>query len=348
MNEKKWLIIISFVLVLFLGFRIMSKEKDSKEDITTKTNYIMGTIMNISIYDDVDEKIFEDSFDIIRDIEKKMSLNIDDSEINNLNKNGFNNFVNVSDQTLFVLKKSMEYSKLSEGYFDVTVGPLVELWGIGSENARVPSSDEIKSAISKIDYKSVQIDGNKVKLDKDNMIIDLGGVAKGYAADEVAQYLKSKGVKKAIIDLGGNVYTLGSKEKNVPWTVGIQNPLNEKRGDFIGVINVSDKSVVTSGVYERYLEKDGKKYHHILDPFTGYPVDNELLSVTIVSNESIDGDALSTSVFALGVQRGYELVKSLKDVEAIFVTKNKEIYITPNISDSFEIKSKDFKIKTFK
>lgn len=347
MGEKRWLIIISLVVLLFLGFKVMTKEKSSKENVTTQTNYIMGTIMKIDIYDKVDEKIFKDSFDIIRDIEKKMSLNIEDSEINNVNKNGFNKLVKVSDQTLFVLKKSMDYSKLSSGYFDVTVGPLVELWGIGSDQARVPSSDEIKASIANIDYKNIQIKDNKVKLNKDNMIVDLGGIAKGYAADEVASFLRSKGVKRAIIDLGGNVYTLGSKDKNIPWTVGIQNPFDEKRGDYIGAISVSDQSVVTSGVYERYLEKDGKKYHHILDPFTGYPVNNELMSVSIISEKSIDGDALSTAVFALGVQRGYELVSSLEDVEAIFVTKDKEIYITPNLKDSFKGHSKDFKIKTF-
>ncbi len=348
MSEKKWLIIISFIVILFLGFRVMNKEKKSNDDIITQTNYIMGTIIKIDIYDKVDKKILEDSFDIIRNIEKKMSLNIASSEINDLNKNGFNDFVSVSDQTAFVIEKSMSYSKLSHGYFDITVGPLVQLWGIGTDKARVPSSNEIKSALPRIGYQNVQIKDNKVKLKKDNMIIDLGGIAKGYAADEVAQYLKSKGVKRAIIDLGGNIYALGSKDTNLPWSVGIQNPFNEKRGDFIGIINVSNKSVVTSGVYERYFEKDGKKYHHILNPFTGYPVDNELMSVSIVSNDSIDGDALSTSVFALGVQRGYELVKSLENVEAIFVTKDKEIYITPNIKDNFKLKSKDFKVKTLK
>ena len=348
MSEKRWLIIIALVATLFLGFRFMSRDSKSDEDMVTKTNYIMGTVMNISIYDKVDEKIFEDSFDIIRNIEKKMSLNIDDSEINNLNNKGFNNFVEVSDQTLFVLEKSIEYSKLSNGYFDVTVGPLVELWGIGSDRARIPNSDEIKDSISKIDYQSVQIDGNNVKLNKDNMVIDLGGIAKGYAADEVANFLKSKGVNRAIIDLGGNIYTVGSKEKNTPWTVGVQDPFNEKRGDFIGVVKAIDKSVVTSGVYERYLEQDGKKYHHILDPFTGYPVDNELMSVTIISDNSIDGDALSTAVFALGVQKGYELVKSIEGVEAIFITKDKDVYLTPYVKDSFEINSKDFKVKSFK
>lgn len=348
MGEKRWLIIIALVVILFLGFRFMSNDKKSNEEDITKTNYIMGTVIKLSIYDDVDEKIFEESFDVIRNIESKMSLNIADSEVNSLNNKGFNEFVGISDQTLFVLEKSMEYSKLSDGYFDVTIGPLVELWGIGSDKARIPSSDEIKDSISKIDYKDVQIDGNKVKLNKDNMVIDLGAIAKGYAADEVASFLKSKGVNRAIIDLGGNIYTLGSKEKNIPWTVGVQDPFNETRGDFIGVVKASDKSVVTSGVYERYLEQGGKKYHHILDPFTGYPIDNELMSVTIISDNSIDGDALSTTVFALGVQKGYELIKSLEGIDAIFITKDKEIYLTPNASDNFEIKSKDFKVKSFK
>lgn len=345
MKEKRWLIIISLIVLLFIGFIMLNR--NSKRELVDKTNYIMGTVINLSMYEDIDDEIFEGAFNIVRDIEEKMSLQIKDSELNKLNNYGFDNFIEVSEETRFVIEKSLDYSEISDGHFDITIGPIVELWGIGSEDARVPKSKEIKDLLPKVNYKDISMEDNKIKLNNEGMIIDLGGIAKGYAADEVVRYLESQGVNEAIVDLGGNIYTLGSKDEETPWTVGIQNPYNESRGDFLGVLNASDQSVVTSGVYERYVEKDDKKYHHIIDPFTGYPVDNELMSVSIISDDSIDGDALSTAVFALGTEKGHKLVDSLENVEAIFVTKDKKVYLTPNIKDDFELKNDDFKIKNF-
>lgn len=343
MKEKKWLIIISLVILLFIGF--ITINRNPKRELVDKTNYIMGTVINLSMYDDIDDEIFNGAFDVVRDIEKKMSLQIKDSELNKLNNKGFEEFVELTDETRFVIEKGIDYSKLSNGYFDVSIGPIVKLWSIGNKDARVPKAEEIKDLLPKVNYKDISIEGNKVKLNNKGMIIDLGGIAKGYAADQVVKYLKSQGVDEAIIDLGGNIYTLGSKDEENSWTVGIQNPYNESRGDFLGTLDVSDRSVVTSGVYERYVEKDDKKYHHIIDPFTGYPVENELMSVSIISDESIDGDALSTAAFALGTKAGTKLVNSLKNVEAIFVTKDKEVYLTPKLQDNFKLKNDDFKVK---
>lgn len=343
MKKNKWLIVLSFVIILFIGFRMMNNNKS--DDPVSKTNYLMGTIVKLTIYDDIkDESVFEDTFKLIRNIENKMSLNIEDSETNKINKNAFNKRIPISEEMNFVLEKSLEYSKLSDGRFDVTVGSLVKLWGIGSESARVPSQSEIINAISHTGYKYMDLNKDGVSLNKSDMLIDLGAIAKGYAADQVADYLDSQNINRAIIDIGGNIYVLGSKAPETPWTVSIQNPFNETRGDFLGTVRVSNKSVVTSGVYERYLEKEGKKYHHILDPFTGYPVENELMSVTIISDKSIDGDALSTAVFSLGLEKGYELVKSLDGVDAIFVTKDKSVYLTPNAKNIFNLKNTDFKI----
>lgn len=345
MTDKKWIAIVSIVIILFISFGLINKGR-STEPIK-KTNYIMGTIMNLTIYDNGDDETVESAFDVIRDIEKKMSLNIEDSEINKINKTATTP-VSMSKDTEFVIKKSYDYSKLTDGHFDVTIGPLVELWGIGSEDARVPSEDEINSALEKVDYKNIELNDKTIKLLKDDMVLDLGGIAKGYAADKVADYLREKNISRAIVDLGGNIFALGSKENGVDWSVGIQNPFDETRGEFLGLVRISNKSVVTSGVYERYLEENGKKYHHILDPFTGYPVDNELMSVTIVSDKSIDGDALSTGAFSLGLEKGYELIESLEGVDAIFVTKEKQVFLTPSLSDNFELKNTEFKIESKK
>ena len=181
------------------------------------------------------------------------------------------------------------------------------------------------------------------KLIKKGMEIDLGGIAKGYAADQIVKYLKSKDVESAIINLGGNVFILGEKEKNTPFKVGIQDPTSED-GSSIGNISVSNKSVVTSGIYERYLEKDGIIYHHMIDPSTGYPFENNLSSVTIISSSSIVGDGLSTTTFGLGLQKGMKLIESLDNTDAIFITKDKKVYTTSNLKGKLNLKNESFKL----
>jgi len=220
---------------------------------------------------------------------------------------------------------------------------LETLIGQTSENIINMKFNEKKALI---DYNKIQIDESKknIFLEDSNMIIDLGAIAKGYAADEIVKLLKNAEVSSAIIDLGGNIYVLGDKIDGTPWKVGVQNP--EKSGsDTIGFVSVSNKSIVTSGVYERYFEHDGKNYHHILSPDTGYPYDNNILGVSILSNNSIDGDSLSTTLFALGVDEGLKLINSLDDVEAIFITKNHELYLTNGFKKAFTLTNNNYEIK---
>lgn len=291
------------------------------------------------------EKLLNYCDDILRDIENKMSDTIPGSDVSKINNNAGSNFVNVSDDTFFVIKEAIKYSNLSDGNFDITIGPVSDLWGIGTKNSNVPSTKEIQSILNLVDYKNIILDeSNKsIKLKKSNMRIDLGAIAKGYAADIIVDYLKSNNVKSAIINLGGNIYTLGSKNNKEPFTVGIQDP-TLPRGNSIGNIKTTNKSVVTSGIYERYIQKENKIYHHILNPSSGYPFENELSSVTIISNKSIICDALSTSVFGLGLDKGLDLIESLDNTDAILITKNKEIYLTSNIENQFNLTDNSFKI----
>lgn len=173
--------------------------------------------------------------------------------------------------------------------------------------------------------------------------MDLGAIAKGYAADEVAAILKKHGVKHAIINLGGNVLAIGGNVNGEPFKIGVQNPLNP-RGDYMGILNIEDKTVVTSGIYEKYLEKDGKRYHHILEPKTGYPADNSIVGISIITDKSIDGDGLSTSVFLLGLDKGMELIESLDNVEAIFITTDKKVYISKGLKDNFILTNMEYTI----
>jgi thiamine biosynthesis lipoprotein len=212
------------------------------------------------------------------------------------------------------------------------------LWVVKSgetERDEIPTDTEIEKIKYLIDYKNLQmLEDNQVFLTEKQMKINLGSIVKGYAADEVRRILLENDVNIAMIDLGGNIFAHGFKADGSSWKIGIQNPL-EYTGNFLGILQVKDKSIVTSGDYERYFIYDGKKYHHILDTETGYPVDNEIMGVSIISEKSIDGDGLSTTLFALGLDKGMELINSIEGAEAIFITKEKSIYFTEGINDKF-------------
>ncbi len=334
---------ICFLLIILL-FTNLTACSISNEPIS-KSSFFMGTIVNITLYDTKNQSILEKVFKEINTLEEKFSLNIPSSEINEINKNAGNSPVKVSNETFEIINKAIEISKMSKGSFDITIGPLVNLWGIGSDKARLPSKSEIDYSLDLIGYENIILDEStkSVFLKKEKMILDLGAIAKGYIADIIKDMLINEGVKKAIIDLGGNIFALGEKSKNTPWTIGIQNPF-ENRGTPLGTLKITNQSVVTSGIYERFLEVEGIKYHHILNPSTGYPFHNELASVSIISSKSIDGDALSTATFALGIEDGLNLINSLNDIEAIFVNKNREIYLSNGLTNNFELLNKDFTI----
>lgn len=345
------IIAICFILVYNHRFSISSRENTSNAEnnissYKSKSGFFLGTYINIKIYDNPNDELFNNVFSILKDIENKMSVNLPNSEISRINKKSGESETKVSPETFNVIKKGKFYSQLSKGNFDISIGPLVKLWGIGSNHAKLPSLEEIKTAKNKICYDHILLDENNstIKLKNKGMQIDLGGIAKGYAADKVAEYLTEKGIKSAILDLGGNIYALGNNPNNDAWNIGIQNPM-EPRGEHLGILSINNKSIVTSGVYERYFEKDGKKYHHILSPFTGYPVENSLVSTTIISDKSIDGDALSTTIFALGIEDGLKLIESLKNVDAILVNNKKEVFITSGLKINFKITNNKYKIK---
>lgn len=337
---------ISLLIGIFLIFSLIgctNSNDDSKP--LSKTEYFMGTVVTVTLYDNKSEKIIDKAFEEVKKIEQLVSINMEGTELDEVNNNAGIKPVKVSDDTYNIIKKGLEYSSLTNGSFDITIGPLVKLWSIGLPEAKVPTIEEIKEKIQYINYNDVELNNSEktVFLKKPGMIIDLGGIAKGYTADVIAQTLKDEGVEKAIIDLGGNIYALGEKAENTLWRIGIQNP-DQTRGEIVGSINVKDKSIVTSGIYERFIEQDGVKYHHILSPKSGYPYDNEIAGVTIISDKSIDGDALSTSVFSMGITKGLEFINSLPDTEAIFITKDHKIYLTEGSKEIFKLTNNDFQI----
>jgi len=308
---------------------------------------MLDTLISIQAFGPNASDAIDKAFERIRDIEKKMTSKADFSEVISINQMAGQDCHKVSDDTYFVIKKGLYYSKLSEGKFDITVGPLVSLWGIGTEHARVPTTDEIDEILPLVDYRQVELNenDNSVFLKKQDMSIDLGGIAKGYAADEVAKVLRQNGVKHGTVNLGGNIIVIGAKPDGKPWKIGIQNPFFKTRGSIMATVEVADKTLVTSGPYERYLEKNGNIYHHILDTHSGFPVENDLMSVTIISESSIDADALSTAVFAMGLKEGMNFIERNENLDAVFITKDYKVYITMGISQyKFTIVDSQFQL----
>lgn len=282
------------------------------------------TVVQIQAWGTPEETV-EHCMELCEYYEGLFSATIDTSEISEINQAG-GQPVEVSDETAELIRKGIEYGELSGGRFDITIDSASRLWNFKDNGKKtLPDPDALKEAVRHIDYRCVHVDGNTVTLSDPEARIDLGGIAKGYIADRLKDYLESEGTEHALINLGGNMLAVGNRYDGTDFRIGIQEPFADT-GVPIASVSVSDKSVVTSGDYERYFEKDGVIYHHILDPDTGYPVQNDLDQVTVISDESVDGDALSTTCYTLGLNEGMELIRSLDGVEAVFVTKDGEIY----------------------
>ena len=320
---KRFITICIAILVsslLFTGCHLVTKEPISK------TGIYFDTVISIDIYDSNNTSLLEQCFEYCKEFEETVSRTIETSEIYQINHaNG--NPVEVSDVTLELLKKGVEYGDLTNGKFDITIAPLSELWDFKNNTGTVPNEQDIKEALSHVNYKNIVIDGNMITLTDPKSAIDLGGIAKGYMADRLKEYLTKQGVESALINLGGNILAVGSKPDGTPFHLGIQKPF-DKQGVTITSVKTADSSVVSSGVYERYFKTDDALYHHILNSKTGFPYNNGLLGVTILSEKSVDGDALSTSCFALGLEDGMKLIESLNGVDAIFVTDDYQLHDT--------------------
>ncbi|WP_432408456.1 FAD:protein FMN transferase [Wukongibacter sp. M2B1] len=349
-NKRKSIVLLIIAISIALVMSGCSNNiSEVNKDPISKTEFVLGTVVTIKIYDnieeDIGEEIFNKSFSRLREIENKMTINANESEIININSKAGKDFAKVSEDTLEVIKRGKYFSELSKGRFDISIGPLVKLWNIGTEAAKVPSEEEIKEQKALVSYDKVVIDetDSRVMLKDEGMLLDLGGIAKGYGADAVVDILKENNIKHAIINIGGNVFAHGNKNDGTLWRVGVQNP-KSSRGEYIGITEVMDQTVVTSGIYERFFEEEGKRYHHILDSATGYPVENNLTGVSIIAESSIDADSLSTATFALGLEEGMKLIEGLDNAEAVFVTKDSEIYISSGIKDKFKLTDSSFKL----
>ncbi len=320
--KKLLAVLITFILIISMA----ACDVGSDEPIS-RSGFYLGTIITITVYGSNGGKNLDKAFSEIERLESILSKNIESSDIYAINKSAGITLENISPETHEVLTKSMEYYIASKGYFDITIGPIVDLWKIGTEEAVVPGKEEINSAMELLGIDNIILYSGDAGLVEPGMSIDTGGIAKGFIADKVVEILRTAGCSGALINLGGNVITLGEKPSGDKWKIGIQDPF-KATGEYMQVVEIGEMSVVTSGPYERNFEKDGVVYHHILDPFTGYPVVNDIAGVTVISEKSIDGDGLSTAVFAMDLAEGLELIESLENTECLIIKNDGSIIMS--------------------
>ncbi len=336
MRKKLCLMICSILFV------ILSACTSNKTMPISQTGFYFDTVITITLYDSSDKTLLDSCFELADYYEHIFSKTINGSDIYRINNsNGMP--TEVSPETIELLSVVLQYSELTNGIVDPTIGGVSALWDFHKQNSdsdtqgnsdtdfntiqTPPEHSLITDAIAHTDYTNIKIHDNTVTLTDPYAHIDLGFIAKGYIADRIKDFLISEGITSAIINLGGNVLTIGSKPDSSAFNIGIQEPF-AKTGTAITVVSSTDCSVVTSGIYERYFNYDNKLYHHILNTKTGYPVETDLLGVTIISDNSVDGDALSTACLALGYKPALELIESIEGIEALFITNDGEIHTT--------------------
>ncbi len=311
-----------------------------------RTTFALDTIITISLYDSAEEQLVRDCFTLCGSYEKIFSRTDPGSELARFNRSG-GEWVEISEDLSTLLQEALQIQDESKGAFDVGMGHLSDLWNFGGRAAEdpLPDPEQLLALAAHTGYQDgsamveLSEDGRQARLLDPETEIDLGAIAKGYIADRLADYLVSKGVGRAVISLGGNVLCIGDKPDGTGFTIGIQYPFGEA-DEMAYVLSVRDASVVTSGIYERCVEKDGVRYHHILDPETGSSYQNGLLSVTILAPESVDADALSTTCFALGLEEGLRFAEE-SGVQAIFLTDQHEAYLTENFDEQMIIRQDD-------
>ena len=294
--------------------------------------FAMDTYMTVTAYGDNAQKGVTDAIAEIERLDNLLSIGKEDSEISKLNKSGS---AALSDDTAVMVAKALDLYKSTGGAFDITVLPLMELWGFTTQDYYVPTEDEIQSTLQRVGADKLTWDESTKTLTLgDNQEIDLGGIAKGFTSSRIMEIFKKDGVTCGMVSLGGNVHLLGTKQDGSEWRVGIQDPDNTD--DMLGVLEADDCAVITSGAYERNFEKDGVTYHHIIDPATGKPSNSGLTSVTIVSKDGTLADGLSTSLFVMGKDKAIAYWKQHADeFDTILVDKDRNVYITEGIADGF-------------
>lgn len=335
MTKRKGLILLVLVIIgIIIGIKFSEKGYTTKPYI--KEDVLFDTYVTVKAFGENKgevEKAVEEAFKEMKRIQNLMDFFNPESEVSKINQS--NQKVKISQDTAQVIKLSLLYGKKTNGAFNIAVGPLVSLWNFG-EGGLLPEEEELNKALSLVDLKSITLgeEARTVQLLKPEMKIDLGGIAKGYATDKAIEILKRHRITQALVTTGSTTKVIGLKPDKKPWQVGIEHPRDTEK--LIGVLSATNESISTSGDYQRYFEKDNKRYHHILNPKTGMPA-KEIMSVTVVTKKSCaEADILSTAIFVMGYSKGMDFVKKEKGLEAVIVTLDGKVHISLGLKNKIK------------
>jgi thiamine biosynthesis lipoprotein len=330
---KKGRRLLALGLALLLGLPAGCSRQPLKAE-----EFLLDTFITITLYEGGTEQALAGAVELCREYEKLLSRSLQDSDIFRLNHAG-GAWVPINEKTAGLIRGAGEYYELSGGLFDITILPVSELWDFKSSQPSLPEEQELSQALKKVGYGNIelkQVQENWQARLKNGAMIDLGGIAKGFIADEIAAYLQTKGVRAATINLGGNILTLGAKKNGEKWNIGLQSP--DSSAELLGVVSLAKGSVVTSGSYERCFELNGQVYHHILDPRTGYPAQSDLKAVTVICENSQRADALSTCCFLLGSEVALQLIEQQPEAEALLVLQDGSLVVSSGIGGEISFK----------
>lgn len=310
-----------------------TEEKAESNEESSKDIFAMDTYMTVTAYGAKAQEAVDEAEAEIQRLDELLSTGNEESEIAQLNQN---KSATLSEDAGYLVERALELNKETDGAFDIAIYPVMEAWGFPTQNYQVPTADTLESLLKLADASQIIYDENsrKISFGREGMKIDLGGIAKGYTSSRIMDIYKENNISSGLVNLGGNVQALGTKPDGSKWRVAVQSP--DDTEDYLGILSVEDKAVITSGGYERYFEQDGKTYHHIINPKTGYPAENGLTSVTVVSEDGTLADGLSTSLFIMGKEEAIEFWKAhSEEFDIIMLTDEGKLYVTEGIQDDF-------------
>ena len=345
------IIVSIFILVIIIIGRRMENLTNRKCKPDTFTGIAMGTNIKKTIYSESakqNETVNKAVDQALLELDNQISVRLNDSEISKCNQNhAVDGVYKLSDNLLEAIRQELQISKESGGAFSPCIRPITNLWGIEDGKTEIPEMNRIQNTLQYIDAENIEVTEEGIIFREDGMSIDFGATGKGIACDELVKLLADYDVQGAILSIGGSIAVYGNKGDGKAWHVGIQDPRGDE-GEVLGVLDIKENTMIsTSGDYEKYFEVDGKRYHHIFDPSTGYPVDNGLISVTIISDSGFLSDVLSTTCFVLGLDKGMKYAED-KGAEAIFVTADKEVYVTKGLQKTFHLQNKSYTLENEK
>ncbi len=307
--------------------------------------FALGTVCSIQLFTEKPqtevELVLQTCIRRLEELERHLSANAESSTLIDINKASGVSAVNVPADIYPLFARAVFFAEKTDGAFNPAIGGVVKLWNIGFENARKPEDRDIQVALSRTDYKDVQLAGTAVFLKKEGMKLDLGAIAKGFAADELTRIVKQAGIMHAVIDIGGTISAVGVRPDGKRWNIGIRDP-RVQQGQPIISAPIESRSISTSGSYERYFEQDGIRYHHIIDPATGYPVQSNMIAVSVFADSATDADALSTACFVLGYKKAVKLLDELPNTEALFIFDDNSVRTTGNLKKNIMILNSAF------